>query len=204
MANSIEDQTLALAGVVKPLLLIARLADSKQIETMEIEPCIKSIFATTPHNTLEVYGSVDNLYEGLKLIADDGLKKSDPVFIRHFLTVLQLESKVSKNKGLLDTIGSGIDKAKTQADYFEITHENVIANLASLYLNTISKLTPRILIKGDEHVLKNQKNVDIIRTLLLAAIRSAVLWRQNGGNKLKIAFGRKKYIEAAKKMMMAH
>lgn len=204
MANTIEDQTLALAGVVKPLLLISKLADSIQLDIMEIEPCIKSVFATNPNNTIEVYGSVDNLYEGLRLIAEDGLKKADPVFIRHFLTILQLESKVSKNKGLLSTLGSGIDKAKSQADYFEITHENVIANLAGLYLNTISKLTPRILIQGDEQTLKNQKNVDIIRTLLLSAIRSAVLWRQNGGNKLKIAFGRKKYIEAAKKLIRAN
>ncbi len=201
MANCIEDQTIALAGVVKPLLLISKLADAYQIDIMEIESCIKSIFATNPKNTIEVYGTVDNLYEGLRLIAEDGLKKADPVFIRHFLTVLQLESKVSKNKELLNTLATGIDKAKNQADYFEITHENVLANLAGLYLNTISKLTPRILIQGDEQTLKNPKNVDIIRTLLLSAIRSAVLWRQNGGNKLRIAFGRKKYIGAAKKLI---
>ncbi|THB71024.1 MAG: lysogenization regulator HflD [Gammaproteobacteria bacterium] len=201
MANSIEDQTIALAGVVKPLLLISRLAESEQIDILELEPCINAIFATNPGNTIDVYGTVDNLYEGLKLIAEDGLKKSDPVFVRHFLTVLQLESKVSKNNKLLGILATGIEKAKTQADYFEITHENVIANLADLYLNTISKLTPRILIKGDEQTLKNQKNVDIIRTLLLSAIRSAVLWRQNGGNKLKIAFGRKKYIETAKTLI---
>ncbi len=201
MAKTIEDQTIALAGVVKPLLLISELADNGQIDIMGIEPCIRSIFTTNPVNTLEVYGTVDNVFDGLKLIADDGLRKADPVFVRHFLTVLQLESKVSKNNELLKTIGSGIDKAKTQADYFEITHENVIANLAGLYLNTISKLTPRILIKGDEQTLKNQRNVDIIRTLLLSAIRSAVLWRQNGGNKLKIAFSRKRYIETAKKLI---
>lgn len=201
MANSIEDQTLALAGVIKPLLLISKLADNGSVDIMEVEPCIRSIFATEPENTLAVYGSVDNLYEGLKLLAEDGLKKSDPVFIRHFLTVLQLESKVSKNKDLLNTLSSGIDKAKSQADYFNNTHENVIANLAGLYLNTVSKLTPRILIEGDEQTLKNQRNVDIIRTLLLSAIRSAVLWRQTGGSKLKIAFSRKKYLDTAKKLL---
>ncbi len=201
MVNSIEDQTLALAGVVKPLLLISKLANSGSVDIMEIEPCIRSIFTTNPKNTIDVYGSVDNLFEGLKLLAEDGLKKSDPVFIRHFLTVLQLESKVSKNKDLLNTLSAGIDKAKSQADYFETTHENVIANLAGLYLNTVSKLTPRILIEGDEQTLKNQRNVDIIRTLLLSAIRSAVLWRQTGGSKIKIAFSRKKYLDTAKKLL---
>lgn len=201
MANSIEDQTLALAGVIKPLLLISKLANNGSVDIMEVEPCIRSIFATEPENTIDVYGSVDNLYEGLKLLAEDGLKKSDPVFIRHFLTVLQLESKVTKNTDLLNTLSSGIDKAKSQAEYFNNTHENVIANLAGLYLNTVSKLTPRILIEGDEQTLKNQRNVDIIRTLLLSAIRSAVLWRQCGGSKLKIAFSRKKYLDTAKKLL---
>lgn len=201
MANNIEDQTLALAGVIKPLLLISKLANNGSVDIMEVEPCIRSIFATEPENTLAVYGSVDNLFEGLKLLANDGLKKSDPVFIRHFLTILQLESKVTKNQGLLNTLSTGIEKAKNQAEYFNNTHENVIANLAGLYLNTVSKLTPRILIEGDEQTLKNQRNVDIIRTLLLSAIRSAVLWRQCGGSKLKIAFSRKKYLDTAKKLL---
>jgi high frequency lysogenization protein len=95
---------------------------------------------------------------------------------------------------MLAQISDGIERARQQAAVFTTTHENVIANLAGLYSDTISTLKPRILVNGDPTWLNDTQNVQKIRALLLAAIRSAVLWRQSGGTRLQLLFSRKKYL----------
>ena len=46
------------------------------------------------------------------------------------------------------------------------------------------------MIKGDQTHLANPENAAKIRTLLLAGIRAALLWRQAGGNRWKLIFAR--------------
>jgi high frequency lysogenization protein len=41
--------------------------------------------------------------------------------------------------------------------------------------------------------LSNDKNASRIRALLLAGLRSAILWRQCGGTRWSILFNRKRY-----------
>ena len=53
--------------------------------------------------------------------------------------------------------------------------------LSNLYLNTVSKVEPRIIINGDNKYLTDKKNAAMIRSLLLCAIRSYILWQQSGG-----------------------
>ena len=48
------------------------------------------------------------------------------------------------------------------------------------------------MVRGEPLHLQNPENVNRIRALLLAAIRSAMLWRQCGGRRLHILLGRKK------------
>ena len=96
---------------------------------------------------------------------------------------------------MLAQLADGIDRAKQQAEVFSTTHENVLANLAGLYSDTISTLSPRIMVQGEQVYLNDTLNVNKIRALLLSAIRSAVLWRQKGGTRLQIMFSRKKYLQ---------
>ena len=58
----------------------------------------------------------------------------------------------------------------------------MIAALARLYAETISTLRPRVMVQGNPHYLGQAGVVAEIRALLLAALRSAVLWRQLGGS----------------------
>ena len=54
--------------------------------------------------------------------------------------------------------------------------------LGSLYADTVSHLRPRVLVQGNPHYLGQAAVVAEIRAVLLAALRSAVLWRQLGGS----------------------
>ncbi len=73
----------------------------------------------------------------------------------------------------------------------------MISNLASIYLDVISPIGPRIQVTGTPAVLQQTANQHKVRALLLSGIRCAVLWRQVGGRRRHLIFGRKKMIEQA-------
>jgi len=73
--------------------------------------------------------------------------------------------------------------------------------IASLYTKTISTLSPRIVINGRPQYLQIDRTVNWIRTLLFAGLRSAVLWKQLGGGRFNLMFGRKKMLEQAQTLL---
>jgi high frequency lysogenization protein len=76
-----------------------------------------------------------------------------------------------------------------------VTDPDIIAALAELYKDTVSSLQPRIMVKGEESVLRNTDSKNMIRALLLAGMRAAVLWRQRGGNRIRLIFQRKQFLD---------
>jgi len=102
-----------------------------------------------------------------------------------------------KDPAMLETLSTGVDLATRQSEHFSVTHENVIANLADLYSRTISELGPRIMVNGEQNYLETTAISNKIRTVLLAGIRSAVLWYQLGGRRWHVLFNRRRYQEVA-------
>ena len=113
------------------------------------------------------------------------------VMLRYVISLLHLERKLSRQHQMLDKIATGIEKAQAQSVHFSTTHSNVIANLAGLYQETVSTLTPRIIVSGAQGHLTVTENAEQVRALLLAGIRAAILWRQCGGKRRKLLFSRK-------------
>src|SRR5690606_2701251 len=123
------------------------------------------------------------LETGLRLLTEHlGGKppRTDLQVAKYVVAVLHLEGKLTKKVDLMRRLGEGIDRARIQAGHFSITHENVLASLADLYVETVSTLRPRIIVGGEHGHLTNPANANKVRALLLAAMRSAVLWRQSG------------------------
>ena len=117
------------------------------------------------------------------------------------MNLLGLEKRLYKNKSLQAELVKGIDQAKEQSKFFNPTHENVIANLASLYRETISTLGPKIMVNGKDGHLNQKHNADRVRMLLLSGIRSCVLWRHCGGKRLQFIIGRKRLLQAANSVL---
>ena len=128
-------------------------------------------------------------------------KNRDMELTRYMVMILHLEHKLSKNRTMLAEIRKGIDLANSQAEYFNLSHTNVIASLANLYQNTISTLQPRIMVTGKPEILSDTENANLIRALLLAAIRSAVAWHQCGGGRLQLMFQRKRIVSVANDLL---
>jgi len=98
----------------------------------------------------------------------------------------------------MSQLGDRIDTLVRQTEHFSIMDEQMIGNCASIYLDVVSPIGPRIQVSGTPSILQQQFNQQKVRALLLSGIRSAVLWRQVGGKRRHLIFGRKKMVEQAK------
>lgn len=192
-----EQQVLALAGLFQAAFLVEQVAKTGQVGEEQLRTSIESLLDQNPASVEAVYGNkLSNLRIGLQEVKflTDGKSRtgSSPDVIRYALSLLHLEGQLRKNKATLEVIGKGINNANRQLQHFNSTHENVIANLAGLYQDTISKFRYRIHVTGTAQHLQNSQNANKIRALLLAGIRSAMLWRQVGGRRWQLMFSRRK------------
>ena len=190
---SSRDKALALAGVFQASSLVNSLAKTGRYDEPSLKTSILSLFNINPSSTEEVYGNVANLKLGLEELLKSFTNNSignikDQNIVRYTLSLLHLEGKLSKNAAMLDIITKGLDRAKTQAEHFSPTHDNVMANLAGIYTDTISTYNFRIHVTGESIYLTQAHIMNKVRSLLLAGIRSAVLWRQVGGSRWNIVF----------------
>ena len=207
MTHSSTDSTLALAGIIQATKQVQEIAYHGAADQAVFEICIRSLFETKPQDTASVYGGASGVRKGLILLTEqlgDQQHKRDMELTKYVISVMHLERKLVRKPDMLKTIALGIEKAREQTSYFSLTHENVIANLADLYINTISTLTPRIIVNGEHGYLSDPDNANKVRALLLAAIRSAVLWRQCGGNRLQLLLNRKKITQTAERILHTH
>jgi len=193
LSHTIDEQVIALAGIFQAAALVQQIAETAQYDDIALTSSIKSLFATNPETTLSVYGDINDITLGLKTLKKALQKKPDREYIgiiRYTLSLIQLESKLRKQPEMLNIIGQRIDQAKNQADHFSTLHENVIHNLASLYMDTISTFNLRVQVTGNPNHLKVTHNAALIRAALLTGIRSAILWRQTGGRRWNLLFKR--------------
>jgi len=204
MSRTLNDSTTALAGILQAVSLVDQIARNGLADQSALETSINSLFISDPENTIDVYGDARQLHAGMRTIIEQfsSPDKRNIEIMRYTIAVIVLERKLNKLPGILEKISTGIEKSRAQAEHFTRTHENIIASLAQLYTDTISKLTPRIIVHGEHGHLSNPNNANKVRALLLAAIRSAVLWRQCGGNRWQLLLKRKAITDAANKLIV--
>ena len=205
--ESLEDRknrTLALAGVVQAAYLVKQLAWKGTLNQTEFETSIYSIFQTNAATVTSVYGKAQNLRVGLQnliLLLSDRKNSKDPEIARYTISLLHLERLLLKKPAMINSIGRGVERAKNQALHFNNTHENVIANLASIYSDTLSTFKFRIHVSGSNNYLSNNHTVNKVRAILLSGVRSAVLWRQLEGSRWQLVFGKKALLQDAQMLL---
>lgn len=202
--DNFESRTIALAGIFRTAALVNILANQGTISEDDLRISVESIFKTDPDDAIEVFGNTANLSLGFKTLVNQLGKDSrnrDMDISRYVVSMLFLERRLMKNPEMLDTLSTGVELATRQSEHFSTTHDNVIANLADIYSRTISELGPRIMVNGEQSYLETTAISNKIRTLLLAGIRSAVLWQQLGGRRWHVIFNRAKYLKIAQSFL---
>jgi len=203
ISKEIEAQ-LALAGVCQAAALVQGVARKGNIDETAYESSISSILVTAPENTQQVYGSLNNLSLGFATLCsqlDGKSKKKDAEITRYVASILSLERKLSANAKAMDQLGERISHVQRQLAHVEFENRQNLASLASIYSDVISPLAPKIQVAGNPSNLSLESNQQKVRALLLAGVRSAVLWRQMGGKRRHILFNRKSILAAAKQAL---
>jgi high frequency lysogenization protein len=166
----------------------------------ELEKLLNCIVETSPNTPEDVYQGKHNLREGYRVLTAQlsaGADK-DVEIVKYVGGLMQLERALSAKQNSLNELGRRIDDVKRRLDHFAITDDTVVAALADIYSSVLSPLGHRIQVYGKPELLKQQLTQNKIRALLLAGIRSAVLWRQMGGKRRHFFFAKRKILAIAK------
>lgn len=199
-----DNRALAFAGMLQALQLVQQVAHGKPRDLDSVQASLRSILALDADTVDGVYGGIEGVRAGLRLLKPQllgGAGRPDQELNRYLVVLLHLERKLSKRADLLERLRIGIEHTRRQLEHFDITHASVVAGLADTYTDTVSTLNPRIMINGDPERLRDSTVANQIRALLLAAMRSAVLWRQCGGTRLGLLFGRRRLVQVADKLL---
>jgi high frequency lysogenization protein len=212
VARSLRNPVLALAGIFQSARLVQQLAREGRTDNEALNASIQSILALDAPDVETVYGGARGVHLGLELLStrlSGKTQPSDMEMARYVVALVQLEGSLRRRPAMLDAIRQGIDTARAQMKFFqndtpaEDVHPLLMEKLAELYSQTISTLTPRIMVSGEHGHLNNPAIAAKVRATLLAGIRSAVLWRQLGGRRWQLLFSRGKIARAATELLAA-
>ena len=158
-------------------------------------------FITQPQQIEDVFGGeVRHLKLGLETLIHQLNAQGDQNLTRYWLSLLALEGKLSKNPDAKQTLGNRISRLKEQEIHYARDSETMLSIMANIYSDVISPLGKKIHILGSPDYLRQELVQNKIRAVLLAGIRSAVLWKQMGGTKWQILFSRRKLLATAKQI----
>lgn len=192
-----EQRVLALAGLLQALKQVRQIADTGQAEAGVVATAIDSVFRIDAESPPAVYGDASALRSGLLLLrgyfGNDG---KDELLPRLALAVLQLERRFVRDAAMAQRVHDGVLALAPAAERLGHQHPDVLSALGALYADTISHLRPRVLVQGNPHYLGQAGVVAEIRAMLLAALRSAVLWRQLDGSLWDFLLRRRELVQA--------
>ncbi len=200
-----KERTLALAGIMQAAELVRQAAWHGTWSGYAASASLYSLFKLEATSVELVYGNKKQLRLGLEtlLAALQGENRYTEA-LRYAISLLQIERRFMKSARLQATIGERLEQiAVSGAGLEDYQREDLQAHaIAELYTDTISHLSPRIVVNGKPQYLKLDRTVDWVRTLLLAGLRSAVLWDQLGGGRFELLFGRKRILQETRSLLM--
>jgi high frequency lysogenization protein len=198
-----SDRTLALAAVYQAATLVDSMAQTGNAESEAVSSMLFSLFQQNPASAADVYGGIQGVKLGLMALRKQ-LTAPDPEHLqipKYALSLLVLAGKLKKDQDTLGIISEGIQQAQEKLSLYDHDHSNQIAAMADLYRQSISNISPKIMVKGQPLFLQNPDTQNRIRALLLAGIRSAVLWKQLGGSRLQLLFSRKRIVAETEELL---
>lgn len=199
-----KERTMALAGIFQATELVRQAANHGTWSGYAADTCLSSLLAIEADTVDEIYGGTEHLRLGAETLV--AVLKGERRYMEslgYAVSIMQLENNFRKKSDMQSRIGQELLSIVDFDDGTEIHEIKDLqaSKIAGLYTRTISTLSPRIVINGRPQYLQIDRTVNWIRTLLFAGLRSAVLWRQLGGGRFNLMFGRKKMLEQAQTLL---
>ena len=196
--NLIEERTIALAGMLQACRQVQNLARNGKSDTYDVEPSMKAILVLDAINTPAVYGGVSGVRTGLQMIKDGVLNSPQAIqveVLRYVMSIMNLQSQLYRDRDAFNEFGQEIERLSSVSD------DQFTNACSDLYQKYISNMRPQIIVQGEEDYLQQPEIPPQIRALLLAALRSAVLWQQKGGSRFKILWERTRMQNASSSLL---
>lgn len=196
--NIIEERTVALAGILQACEQVQALARTGKADEAARQASLKSILVLDAVNTPAVFGGVNGVHNGLRLLANGILVDphgNDIEILRYTMSLLNLQSQLFKDSEKFSQFGSDVENLSG------VESEQLTRACSDVYQRYISKLQPQIIVQGEEEYLQIPDVQEGVRSLLLAGIRAAVLWQQKGGGRFKLMWERTRMRNAATALM---
>jgi len=200
-----KERTLALAGIMQAAELVRQAAWHGTWSGYAASTSLQSLFRMEAETAEQVYGGKTQLRLGLEtLLATLQGENRYAEALRYAIGLLQIERRFRATAQLQESVGKRLEEiAGSGAGLEDYQREDLQAHeIAQLYTDTISRLSPRIVVNGKPQHLKMDRTVDWIRTLLFAGLRSAVLWDQLGGGRFELLFGRKRIVRETQSLLL--
>ena len=210
MNTPLTDRTLALAAIFQAARLTQQLARDGRCEGAAFGTSVRSVLKISAPGTEEIYGGAAGVGLGLRILRDKLTGKTeanDVEIARYVISLIHLANQLRQRGSMQEEIRRGIETAESQMKFFEAgeesetVHPKLVEKLAELYAQTISTLSPRIVVNGEQGHLANPQIAAKVRAALLAGIRSAFLWHQLGGSRWQLLFSRKKIADEAARIL---
>jgi high frequency lysogenization protein len=203
VSPQLREQTIALAGVAQAARLVDQLSKTGSYPLEFLESSINSLFVFDMERAEDAFGGLPGVRLGLQnlcaLLANQRETEQREA-VRYVFNILQIERRFAADAELRNVVRSRLEHASFRAEHFATHIGDVCHSISGIYQDTFSTLPQRIKVVGSAQHLENPKNADIVRSLLLAGIRSAYLWRQLGGRRWKLAFQRQAMLRAAQEL----
>ena len=194
----VEERTIALSAIFQCCCLVQSLARRGESDSAEEAVLIKSIGILDALNTPAIYSGLSGVNTGLSCVAKGILTTSSTdqlELLRYATQVLTLQRGLYKEQTNFEQFASEIERLSAYSEV-EMTQA-----CSSIYQTYVSPLRPQIIVQGEQEFLQQKNIPERIRTLLLAAIRAAVLWQQKGGSRFRLLWERTRMQNAARKML---
>lgn len=198
-----RDRAIALAAIFQAVKGVASLARDGQADPLILRTAVHSVLTRDADDAMDFFQGTAGLQPGIQLmqrILTERIPDEDMALTRYAVAVLHVAKKLRKSPELMESLSKGIDQAERSAEHFGKEHDNVFASLAETYSETAGRIHPRIMVSGNDSHLQNPRVVNQVRSLLLAAMRAAVLWYQSGGTRWTLIFGRRALTDEAHKL----
>lgn len=195
---------MALAGIFQATELVRQAANHGTWSGYAADTCLDSLLAIDADTVNEIYGGTASLRLGAEtLVAVLQGERRYMESLGYAVSIMQVENNFRRKAAMQSDIGQELQSITTIDDGLELHEIKDLQaeKIADLYTRTISTISPRIVINGRPQFLQVDRTVHWIRTLLFAGLRSAVLWRQMGGGRFNLMFGRKKMLEQAQTLL---
>ncbi|BEU03512.1 high frequency lysogenization protein HflD [Agarivorans sp. OAG1] len=204
MSNAINDRVIAFAGICQAAKLVQDVARTSNCDEAGLKTSLGSILITNPNETVEVFGSLEQLKLGLGVMSgqlSNQQEKRNAEITRYLVSLLALERRLNKRPDLMNMMGERIGQLDRQLQHFDLLDQQVLGGIADIYSDIISPLGPRIQVAGNVSYLQQPVVQHKVRALLLAGIRASVLWRQLGGQRRQLLFSRKNYLQQTTQLL---